>query len=158
MVAAQIVGISLLFPSLHADVRLSVICVAVTWPFLQLAGLLASTPERNLVTASCLLTVWMAGLAGLARQLTSTRARLITVALATGFSLGGAVLFYLHIESVQERPPSTAFGPLMGAIAQLGTESSAQLTPWLEAAVPGFAVAAMKFSKHRRLSSSTSHH
>jgi len=98
MLVAQLVGIWLLFPVVLSDVLLSLVAVAFLWPFLQLAGLLASAPQSKLVVTALYVSIWTAGLGVLNHQLRTWRFQFIAVALTAGTCLGGLILLYLHAE------------------------------------------------------------
>jgi hypothetical protein len=131
LVIVQIAASAMLFPLLFRGLTTSIVLIATTIPFLQLAAFLAAqTDNRRLALCSIYVALWLAGLALLNASLPSTRTKMYGVALATAISLGGAILAYLHREF---GAPATTFdwsqhaflGPIMGCMAILGADPAA---------------------------------
>lgn len=120
----------------------AVVNIALAWPMLQLAGLLAGAPQSHVLAASGAVTLWLTGLAcwmgALAEHRRESerecgrrrgRAGPVVSALAGAWTLGGAALAYCHAD-FGSRPGESVFpmdawvSPLLGAM-QVSTN------PWL---------------------------
>jgi hypothetical protein len=99
VVAAQVAAISLLFPVVLRDLSMSLVAIAATWPFLLLAGMLASEQQDHLLLAMGYLALWMGALAWLSQQLAIRAARLAAVCASAVLVIGPLILRYLSMES-----------------------------------------------------------
>jgi hypothetical protein len=97
MVIVQVLSAAMLFPMLR-NVPTTIAVIASTWPFLQLAGMLAGTPAPRLLCATLYLAMWMITLALANSMLRSRRARLRAAAFTTSFALAGPLFWYLRHE------------------------------------------------------------
>jgi hypothetical protein len=138
MLAVQIGATALLFPLLLPNGPTALAAIVLTWPFIQLAGLLSVTPQANLGMTTLYVSLWMAGLFGCSRLLRKKEAMLIGVCLTTLFTFGGVIAWYLHLEAMTgggNIAQSAMFGPLLGALSVVGG-IGVQLWPWVEAGLP----------------------
>jgi hypothetical protein len=119
--AVQIISCALLFSLLLPNFFTSCAIIALAIPFIQLAGMLADDPVTNLLLASALVALWLAGLALLSAALRSPRAQALGVAIVSMLCLGTPLLSYLHSEATP------------GATSMLSTWSPGL---WLVAAIP----------------------
>ncbi len=136
--------------------------IALAWPMLQLAGLLAGQPQSHVLAASGAVTLWLTALAcwmgalpehGRGRSL--WRGRPVVSALTGAWTLGGAVLAYCHAD-FGSRPGESVFpmdawvSPLLGAM-QVSTNPGHWTTWGVLAAHCGIAAAvAITSVYHRR--------
>lgn len=110
MMAGQMVVLALMFPFLLRSAGASVAIAASGWPFLLLAGVLASTPGQQVGWCAAYLTLWVAVLA-MWRSVLRTRAlQMVGVAIPSALVLGMPLLEYLHEEfSGGAETPTGAF-------------------------------------------------
>jgi hypothetical protein len=135
LIAIQIAASAMLFPILLPNFSTTIAITFLAWPFLHLAGMLSLTPEANLLRACLYLSLWIIGLRTCAASLHSTNAILLGICLAESFTLGGAILWYLHLESASASASPELFGPLIGAVLQIGKWNPSWIA-WTEAALP----------------------
>jgi len=158
MLVVQITLSAMLFPFLLRTATTATLVIAATWPFLQLAGVLSSTPAINLFHAACFLTLWLLALAMLRYVLRSDKSLLIATAAASALSLGGAILWYLRAEFLTN-PPDTPWpadsllGPIPGALSALHGQGASPRT-WLPITILALASLALAASLRLRRSGS----
>ena len=124
MLAMQIAMSALLFPHLLGNVRCTILAIVTAWPMAQLAAGLADASARHLVLGELYVWTWMIGLHLWSRRLPTLWPKLLGVAVASMFSLGGPVLWYLRADfgGEQSQMPISSismFGPICGAISQI---------------------------------------
>jgi hypothetical protein len=125
LVVVQIGAAALLFPFLFRSITSSIVVIASSIPFIQLAAFLATfTDNRRLALCALYLTFWLTGLAILNAALRSQKAKMYGAAAASLISLGGAVIVYLHREfgapaSAFDWQTHASLGPIMGCMAIL---------------------------------------
>lgn len=139
MLAVQLAGSSVLFPILLQNWRAGASVAALSWAFLQLAGLLDATPQRDLIEVAVFVSLWIAGLSACSQQLRTLGAKLSGVAIAAGWVIGGVVLFYLQMEAADpgsSAPNPANFSPLLAVLKRLGSEQPFSQFSWFEALVP----------------------
>jgi hypothetical protein len=143
MLVIQIAGMGMLFPILLANFLTMIAAVVLVWPFLQFAGILSGTAETQIIYASLYVSVWIAGL-WLCRDLK------FGIVFAELFTLGGAIFWYLYLESgAGNMIPAEVFGPLVGGV-QLINGSGKLWIAWAEMGVPILVGTAWRaFSTHR---------
>jgi hypothetical protein len=146
MLAIQIASIGMLFPILLANFLTMIAAVVLAWPFLQLAGILSGAEEIRIISASLYVSVWIVGL-WLCRDFK------LGIVLAELFTLGGAIFWYLYLESgAGGAMPAEIFGPLVGGV-QLINGSEKLWIAWAEVALPVLIGIIWKvFSTHNRSS------
>jgi hypothetical protein len=119
--AFQIISTALLFPLLLPNFSTSCAIVALSLPFVHLAGILADDPEIRLLVVSALVALWIGGLALLGGALRTPRAQAVGVAIMSSLCLCTPLLSYVHSEATS------------GATSMLSTWSPGL---WLVAATP----------------------
>lgn len=128
----------------------TIINIALAWPMLQLAGLLAGEPQTHILAASGAVTLWLVGLACWTALLPHG-ARPIVSALASAWALGGTALAYCHADfgsapGQSVFPMAAWLSPLLGAI-QVSTDP-AHWSTWSVLVVHcGLAVTAVKIAQ-----------
>ena len=128
MLIVQIAAAALLFPMLFTSAATTLVLIAATWPFLQLAAMLSATNSQRLPFAAIYLAMWMTTLALIDSALHVNRARMRAVALATSFTLAGPLLSYLNVEfaSVDRALRIlTSLNPILSALAIARNEDNA---------------------------------
>ncbi len=134
MVLIQIAISALLFPALFKSPTADIVTIACALPFTQLAGFLALEDQSHMLLAMAYVATWMIGLSIWRVALTTPRARMIGVAAATAFALGGPLLWYLRAEFATKSDAANfsqigVWGPVMGSASVLS--DSHLLRPWL---------------------------
>jgi hypothetical protein len=113
----------MLFPFLMRDVKTSLIGILTIAPFVQLSSYLSSVSIARAALAALYVATWLATLALWRAILVSRRSQMLGVAVALALSLGGAVIWYVRADSREvgeiDWTHDGAFGPILGAIAQL---------------------------------------
>jgi hypothetical protein len=117
--AVQIISTALLCPVLLPNFPTSCAIVALSLPFVHLAGILAGESEIKLLAVSSLVLLWIGGVALLMGALRTPRAQAVAVALISAMCLGTPLLCYLHNEATPERTalPVGVTAPLTWIIA-----------------------------------------
>jgi hypothetical protein len=120
LLAAQFGAGALFAEPLLAGPSRAAINIAIVWPMLQLAGLLAGEPQSHILAASGALTLWLTGLACWTMNL-PPGIRPVISAVASAWALGGAGLAYCHADfgsSPGESifPMDAWLSPLLGAM------------------------------------------
>jgi hypothetical protein len=129
ILVAQIIGAAALLPLLRGR-RTVLILIATGWPLALLASFLADAPGNRLVIGEAFVCVWLIIVHIWSRLISSPPGRLYASAIAMLLSIGGPVLCYLSVDFAEEAPqhvvsvPTNAFGPTMGAIAQIVPHSA----------------------------------
>lgn len=150
LVAAQFSIGSLFAEPLLGSASRAIVSIALAWPMLQLAGLLAGEPQSHVLAASGAMTLWLTGLAcwmGALPDRGRGRGRPVVSALAGAWSLGGAAMAYCHAD-FGSRPGESVFpmdawvSPLLGAM-QVSTHPCLWSTWGVLAAHCGIAAAAL---------------
>jgi len=124
---------ALLFPILLRNLRFSLLIVLVTCPFVFLAAFLAFIPASRAALCAIDLTLWLLALRLFRSLLTSPRARLAGIAIASAVVLGGPLIWYLSAEFAAGIPSfrgAACLGPIPGALALIH-EPNISITPWL---------------------------
>jgi hypothetical protein len=109
--------------------------VAATWPLQQLAGMLSAYPPSRVIEGSAYATLWMLVVAGWQWVAGGTKWKNVVAAAASLFTVGGAILAYLHAEFAPgsgDFPGLDAYrhwGGVMGILSTL--HESAGWRPWL---------------------------
>jgi hypothetical protein len=129
MLAIQLIAAGLLFPRLLRGKTAWLWTIAATWPMLTLAGLLAGDPMQRVAAAAAYVALWLTTLAVFAPQLKTPPQRMIAVALASLWTIGGPILLYLHSEFAgvgnlwppnhSNIPYALAGGPIWAALFHL---------------------------------------
>src|SRR5688500_12019644 len=88
MLAGQMVIVTLTFPFLLRGAAVSIAIAASAWPFLLLAGVLASTPNQRIGGCALYLTVWIAVLAIWRTVLRTHALQMVGVAVGGALSVG----------------------------------------------------------------------
>jgi hypothetical protein len=135
MLVVQVSSAALLFPSLMRTWGMSVMAIAVSWPFVQLAGHLSGHSAGVVVASAVYLSGWLGVLAAWRGMLRSERAQLAGAAVAVTLSLGGALLWYLRVEFTSAVDGSglarwSMLGPVTGVLS-IVIEGAARWEPWL---------------------------
>ncbi len=121
MLAVQLGTSAMLFPLLLRNLTSTLLVIASTWPFIQIAGILAAVPSPSILLAGCYVSVWLVFLA-LARSLPrSEKSMMFVVMVMTAVSIGGALMWYLKAEfspDASQVPSSSSrfMGPIVDAI------------------------------------------
>ena len=129
MLVAQIIGAAMLLPLLRGR-RTVLILIATGWPLAMLASFLADAPASRLVIAELFVSVWLIVVHIWSRLISSPPGRLYASAIAMLLCIGGPMLCYLSVDFAEEAPqhvvslPTNAFGPTVGAIAQIVPHSA----------------------------------
>jgi hypothetical protein len=117
MLAMQIAFAAMLFPWLMRNARSTAFVFVVGLLFLELAGVLANETGRRIVWAIAqlwmvllVLTLWRAAL-------TTARAQMIAIAIASCFVIGGACVGYLQMEFTDAHRSAVAGYFSLGAMA-----------------------------------------
>ncbi len=135
MIFAQMASAALLFPFLMRDGRAAIAVVLSCFPFLQFAGVMASTPLSRIAIASAFVSVWLITLA-LWRAALRPRWQMWGVAIASLLTLGGLVIWYLEVEF--EGSHVTAFhGLIAAAWSQLDQPNFTSWIPLLVVFIAG---------------------
>jgi len=95
---AQIGASSLLFPMLMRTRQQWIISIAITWPFIALAGLLAAASGEAIFTAGTYVTAWLVVLGLVHFALGYFRLRMIGVAAISFWSMGWPFLLFVRQE------------------------------------------------------------
>ena len=95
---AQIGASSLLFPMLMRTRQQWIISIAITWPFIALAGLLAAASGEAIFTAGTYVTAWLVVLGLVHFALGNFRLRMIGVAAISFWSMGWPFLLFVGKE------------------------------------------------------------
>ena len=146
MVVAQIALSALLFPILLRDFSTAIVLAATTWPFLFLAGLLASTAPHRLLEVGAYILIWMLALALL--HVDSARSNALTCAIASTIAIGGAIAAYLHAEFSSGEMNPLLFGPIVGALDVLNG-SPQRWRAWIVLPIFLTAAAVLRIVTHR---------
>jgi hypothetical protein len=139
MIATQVAAVSLLFPYLLGSWRSTVLSMVSAIVLSQLASEMADAPQKGFVLAQIYVVGWIAALYILLRSLPTRTFQLLATSIVTMISVGGPLLWYLRADfsgadSASPQTPSISlFGPLAGAISQIGPDRS--LFPWLFVAI-----------------------
>jgi hypothetical protein len=139
VIAVQVFCASLFFPQLLGTWRSTLLAMVTAIVFGQLAAELSDTAQFSLFFAEIYVIAWIAALHFILRSLTTNVSRLLATSLVTMISIGGPLLWYLRVEfsgADSASPHSRSFshfGPLAGAISQIGPDRS--LFPWLFVAI-----------------------
>lgn len=128
------------------------IAIALTWPMLQLAGLLGWEPQSHILAASGAVALWLAAMACWIAALPRAAAPVVG-ALASAWALGGVALAWLHADfgsapGTSVFPTDAWISPLLGAVNLVSHPSD-----WGTWAVLGanLAIAAAALAVARRL-------
>jgi hypothetical protein len=163
MLVAQVLAATLLFPMLLPSAGATVLLIAATWPFLQLAGVLSSAPAKSIVVGGCYVGSWLLVLRLFRSALRTQKAELTGVAVATAIALGGAMMWYLRAEFALDTPAApfvagSTLGPIVGVLSAVhGNAGWASVWgPMAVAATIGSSVAAVTW--RRRQSSRVTNH
>jgi hypothetical protein len=125
LIVVQITASALLFPLILPTLPSTLIAIAASWPFLQLAGFLAAAPPLRVLGSACYLALWLLTLNLWLRLLPHRKSLLIGVAIATTLALAGPLLWYLKAEFGMTDSPAAAWpidsrlGPVMGGLAMV---------------------------------------
>lgn len=136
MVTVQMVMIAAVFPFLLQGMRRTLVMLGLPWPYLLLAGFLATTPWRSLLWAEVLVNGWTVTLAVWRGILPRPRQQAVAVAAALLLTLGAAALRYLAAEYQPQVTSGAssgvwlAFSPLLGNLEQL-RQDGPHLPPFL---------------------------
>lgn len=130
MVVSQVAASAMLFPLLMRDGKTTLILIAASWPFAQLAGFLSNVPPMRMAAASLYVSTWLAALGIWRAALPSQRSQLIGIAVATILSLGGPLLAYLRLEFSSGKIDPRLLGPVVAAIG-LSRSAFPSLIIWL---------------------------
>jgi hypothetical protein len=121
MIAVQISAAALLFPFLLPNLATAIAVIVIAFPFVQLAGLLSSIPQLQILAGWIYVGLWLIGLFCWSRVVRQNRqAALWAVSIASLFALGGVVCWYLHLEAMEESgglEAASLYGPVLAAIA-----------------------------------------
>ena len=155
MLIVQITAAALLIPMLFTSASTTLILIAGTWPFLQLAAMLSATNSQRLLLAALYLAAWMTTLAFINAALHGTRTRMRAVALATSFTLAGPLLSYLYAEfaPVDHAPRIiTALNPILSAL-EIARDDESSLIPWafIAASLALSLLASAVLRRHRKM-------
>ena len=136
LVIVQVLAAAMLFPMLFKNIATTIALVASTWPFLQLAGMLAATPTPRLLCAALYLALWMTALALINATLRSRRAQLQATALTTSFTLAGPLLWYLYHEFDTDVTANhdlllTGTNPILSATEILNSQRRSGSSMWV---------------------------
>jgi hypothetical protein len=124
MLAVQICFAALLFPLLFRSGASALCTLAASWPFIFLAGFLASVPTARILICGAYLSCWLAFLGCWRLILRSARSQLIAIAVASVLAFAGPLLGYLQAEFSEQTPP----GPLSTALDMTPLLTAWQLT------------------------------
>jgi hypothetical protein len=141
MIVAQIALSSLLLPILMPTPAAVLVIAAASWPFLQLAGVLSSTPPYHVIEAGSFVTVWIIALGLIGGGDVSQRWRNWSAAITSTVSIGGAILAYLRLEFGAGEINGLLFGPIVGAL-DVVHESADRWKGWIFISV--FALVALR--------------
>jgi hypothetical protein len=119
MVVAQIALSALLLPVLMPSPAAVIVMAGTTWPFLQLAGVLSSSPPYRLVEVSGFVSTWIVALGLLGAGPMRPRWKIWAAATSSAVSVGGALAAYLLRDFGSGEVIGTCFGPIVGAIEVL---------------------------------------
>ena len=97
LLAVQFAAGALFAGPLLCSASRAIVSIALAWPMLQLAGLLAGEPQSHILAACGAVTLWLAALACWTVALPH-HIRPIVSALASAWALGGAALAYCHAD------------------------------------------------------------
>ena len=130
MLVAQIALSALLAPILLPTAASVLVIAAATWPFLQLAGVLSSTPPYHVIESAGFVSIWIISLGLLVAETSSIRWRMWCFAIASTISIGGAIAAYLRLEFSTGEANPRLFGPIVGALDVVqGSEN--RLSAWI---------------------------
>jgi hypothetical protein len=116
MLVGQIALSALLLPILMPTPATVLVIAAASWPFLQLAGVLSSTPPYRVIEAGVFVTLWIVSLGLISAWEGSRRWRMWCAAVASTISIGGAIAAYLRLEFGAGEINGLLFGPIVGAL------------------------------------------
>lgn len=134
MLFAQLAIASMLFPFLLRSVWTTLAVILTSLPMLQIAGFLSTTPMDRLLPAAGFLVLWIVALM-LLRFALNERWRMLGVAAATLFTLGGAVMWYIGSD-FRHAPPGLSQLTPVPAAARLLHEDVRSMQPWLSVLIP----------------------
>jgi hypothetical protein len=141
LVAAQMVGASLLFQLVVPDLPSLMVNLALSVPFLQLAGLLSDAPQDVVWAVTAFVGLWVGGLSGWSQLTRGEPKRAWLICLAGALTVGGVLVWYVRVEAVAQNggpPPClAAFGPLLVAVGlSTGAISISAALGWTLVATP----------------------
>ncbi|HEV8604411.1 MAG TPA: hypothetical protein VGQ99_03540 [Tepidisphaeraceae bacterium] len=119
MVVAQIALSALLLPVLMPSPAAVMVMAATTGPFLQLAGVLSSSPPYRLIEVSGFVSTWIIALGFLGAGPMRPRWKIWAAAATSEISIGGALAAYLLRDFGSGDMIGTGFGPIVSAIEVL---------------------------------------
>lgn len=134
LLVAQTGASALLLSWLMRDWPTSLSAISLTWPFIQAAGFVSAVPQQKILLAMAYVSGWLLLLAVCRALSRSQRSVSALTALASGFSMGGAVLWYLQAEFTYRSPlidwaVHATWGSIMAAISIVRCER-ALAAPW----------------------------
>jgi hypothetical protein len=129
LVSIQFAGGALFAGPLLGGRAKSLMTMALVWPMLQLAGLLAGEPQAQVLAASVAVTLWLGALACWT-AIVPGRGQPILGAIASAWALGGIALAYCHAD----------FGSMPG-------QSTFPAAAWLSPLLGGLSLAANPINK-----------
>jgi hypothetical protein len=155
MAAMQIMAAALLFPALLKDWNQCAFAAISVWPMLRIAGLMGGESDAHIYATAAYVTGWLVTLALWRSILPTEASRMLAVAIASLWALGGPILLYLRAEyggitvwpgEANDPIWSAAGGPAWAALARLWGHHVMFASDWPLAAllVAGFFLAANK--------------
>lgn len=140
LLVAQVLAASLLFPWLLRNLNTTLILIASTAPFLQLAGMLSSAPPLRTFLAGLYVALWLLLLFLLRRHFLQTpHYQLLATAVSTAATLAAPLLWYLQAEFVTEQWsidwPRYALASPLTAVLSLLYQEPLTFHPWLPPAI-----------------------
>jgi hypothetical protein len=111
LLCGQVLLASLFFPLIAASGSL-LINLAVMLPIDELGGMMSNASQMQVLRCYAWVCLWIVGLAGCGMVWKRPEPRIIASALASIFTIGGAVLDYLRWEAAAARGQGSSFQPL----------------------------------------------
>jgi hypothetical protein len=98
LLVVDAISLAVFCPLLLSNGRRAVLIALSTAPFLEIAGFLAGVSMRHLAAAYAVLAIWLATLFVWQNAMPGRRGRMLVVAAAGVWTIGPALLGYLHEE------------------------------------------------------------